>query len=102
MAHSTFFALVSLPKDQLVGIASKQKTTSTNGHIIRPKYETERDVTLAIINKELKFGTEAAYAAAREYQKELKKLNAPKFFKRSATTNSRNSQYMHTMYQKLG
>jgi hypothetical protein len=101
MAHSTFFALVSLPKDQLVGIASKHKTTTSN-HITRPKYETERDVTLAIINKELKFGTEAAYAAAREYQKELKKLNAPKFFKRSATTNSRNNQYMHTMYQKLG
>lgn len=100
MAHSTFFALVSLPKDQLVGIVSKHKTTTST--IIRPKYETERDVTLAIINKELKFGTEAAYAAAREYQKELKKLNAPKFFKRSATTNSRNSQYMHTMYQKLG
>ncbi len=74
---STIFALVNIPKNQLKGAgadsSSNQKSSQITNIITRPKYETEREVTLAIVNKELKFGTEAAYAAAREYQKSLKR-----------------------------
>jgi hypothetical protein len=102
---ATIFALVNIPKAQLVGTANKSNTNKTisTGHLVKPKYETEIEVTRAIVRGELKFGTDLAYAAAREYQRELKKLNAPKFFRRKAgAPNTPSNRYMHTMFQKVG
>lgn len=72
---STFFALVTIPKEQLKG--SKSKSRKTSSFIPTPcpthKYETEQEVTLAIAEgRESGFGASELYREAKEYQKWLK------------------------------
>jgi 2-keto-4-pentenoate hydratase len=45
---ATIFALVNIPKAQLVGTANKSNTNKTisTGHLVKPKYETEIEVRL--------------------------------------------------------
>lgn len=110
MSCKQFFALVSLPKEQIKGSVTnaKQHKTSVSHarsssvpYMATPKYETEREVTLAICSGELKFGTEQAYRLAKEYTAYLKKLNQPRFFpKKNQPAPLPNNKYIHVMFQK--
>jgi hypothetical protein len=93
---ATFFALVTIPKDQLKGTTHK----TANNVMDKPRWETELAVTQAIITGECNgFDSFDAYDAAKRWQKHLK-ASQPHFFSRKTAKPTPNGKYMHTMFQR--